>query len=440
LISDALTAVAPDKRQGGPQTRRRRTDLSGRPLDPPGVYEYDLPQGGLGFEIGLTGADGRWLWRRLGSVTRTQAIHAREEAVVDARRRRDGFAAAAPVGREVATRPSPTVLDLHEEWRASVSGCRPKTLAKYDAYLNHRLGDLADRSCAQLDHDDTLDWLADLRAATTRGAGRRPRPLKPATISEYAAIMTRVLRRAVDGGWVAMSDYARLVRPLREVHAPSGRQMSLTPEEIRALLAAGNDPAGTALVMLGLFCGLRIAEALGLVWGDVDLGARMLRVRYQLEVSGGRARRAPLKSAHSRRNVLLPARVAEELRPLRERSPHEEGFVVCALDGTHLRPEYARNALFYPAVERADVLTGWHRRGVDEGFEGEGLVFHHLRHTYASMMIERGTDVAYLSRQLGHRDSATTERVYRHFYDQHKHAGTARATLDAEIAALVGGR
>jgi integrase len=38
-----------------------------------------------------------------------------------------------------------------------------------------------------------------------------------------------------------------------------------------------------ALVATLVFCGLRISEALGLIWADVDVEARTLHVHYQLD-------------------------------------------------------------------------------------------------------------------------------------------------------------
>jgi integrase len=37
-----------------------------------------------------------------------------------------------------------------------------------------------------------------------------------------------------------------------------------------------------------------------------------------------------------------------------------------------------------------------------------------LRHSYASLLLERGAPITYVSEQLGHTDSATTLRVYAH--------------------------
>ena len=87
------------------------------------------------------------------------------------------------------------------------------------------------------------------------------------------------------------------------------------PEEIEALLqTAGNF---RPLAAVGLFAGLRLGEVLGLRWGDVGNG--FLRIRRQL----GRDRQpVDLKTAESKRDVVLVPQLARILREHRMASPY----------------------------------------------------------------------------------------------------------------------
>ncbi len=61
--------------------------------------------------------------------------------------------------------------------------------------------------------------------------------------------------------------------------------------------------------------GLRQGEALGLWWEDIDLPARVLRVRRALQRRrGGRLVLAAPKTARSRRTIPLPAQLVHDLR------------------------------------------------------------------------------------------------------------------------------
>jgi integrase len=85
------------------------------------------------------------------------------------------------------------------------------------------------------------------------------------------------------------------------------------------------------------------------------------------------------------------------------------------------------------------------RRGLDKAREASGLAaeptlrFHDLRHTFASLLIARGLDVVFVSRQLGHADPSITLRVYAHLFDAEKHALTASDVLDAALAIALPG-
>jgi integrase len=55
---------------------------------------------------------------------------------------------------------------------------------------------------------------------------------------------------------------------------------------------------------------------------------------------------------------------------------------------------------FIAILEKADL----HRRGP-----------HQLRHSFASLLLQAGEPITYVSRQLGHKDSAITLKVYAHW-------------------------
>ncbi|WP_455581524.1 hypothetical protein [Dysosmobacter sp.] len=57
----------------------------------------------------------------------------------------------------------------------------------------------------------------------------------------------------------------------------------LTDEQVqRMVIAAGNDGCGT-LSKVVVFAGLRLGEALGLIWGCVDFSKRRLSIDKQLQ-------------------------------------------------------------------------------------------------------------------------------------------------------------
>lgn len=186
-----------------------------------------------------------------------------------------------------------------------------------------------------------------------------------------------------------------------------------------ALLAAATGRTH-ALVALLLFSGLRISEALGLVWRDVDLSSGHLRVRYQLSRNGKRVR---LKTAGARRDVVVIDSLARVLRHHRLATPHSRPGdpVFATATATSLR---ARNAgRDFAALVKAADLTD--------------ITPHALRHTYASMLIAQGRDPVYVADQLGHTTPVITLRTYAHLFRAAQQEATAREQLETAYGGLL---
>jgi integrase len=110
--------------------------------------------------------------------------------------------------------------------------------------------------------------------------------------------------------------------PAKRVNPPKIKQDEITPldsEQARALLDAGKGDRLEALYVHSLTVGLRIGEALGLKWSNIDLYTGTLRVNRQLQwyTSEGLVFSEPKHG--SRRTVDLPQRTVEALRSHRKR-------------------------------------------------------------------------------------------------------------------------
>jgi integrase len=65
-------------------------------------------------------------------------------------------------------------------------------------------------------------------------------------------------------------------------------------------------------------------------------------------------------------------------------------------------------------------------------------VLHSLRHGFASLLIAKGLNVVFVSRQLGHANPTVTLSTYAHLFERADHAEAAREALEASYAATVG--
>jgi integrase len=163
--------------------------------------------------------------------------------------------------------------------------------------------------------------------------------------------------------------------------------------------------------------------ALGLCWADVDLEAGLLRVHRQL--SRKRVHR-PLKTEAGRREVVLAPAVANLLRErwLASSFKGSGDFVFCNTLGRGIDYREPGNA-FRAAVKAAGVSSAAGR-----------LSLHSLRHGFASLLIAKGLNVVFVSRQLGHANPSITLDVYAHLFARADHAQAAREALEASYTTL----
>jgi len=118
---------------------------------------------------------------------------------------------------------------------------------------------------------------------------------------------------------------------------------------MRAILDTASGRSRTLIAVL-LFSGLRISEALGLVWGDVDIRTGHLRVRHQLARNGNRIR---VKTTGSHRDVVIMDTLARNLRRHQLASKHSKpgDFVFATATGSALSSRNAGRAIDRIAAE-----------------------------------------------------------------------------------------
>src|SRR5579871_1175659 len=159
--------------------------------------------------------------------------------------------------------------------------------------------------------------------------------------------------------------------------------------EAAALVAAARSDRDRLLVMVGLYCGLRVSEIVGLEIPDVDLDTAGLMVRHG---KGDKDRMVPIPAG-------LLAALAAWIggRRIGYLFPAEKG------DG-HLSVRTVQRVL--KRAGKAAGLPNWQ--------VPRKCTPHKLRHTYATTLLnEAGANIRELQQLLGHSSVATTE-VYAH--------------------------
>jgi len=203
-------------------------------------------------------------------------------------------------------------------------------------------------------------------------------------------------------------------------------------EQAAAFLKVADGHPLRALFSVALACGLRLGEATGLRWSDVNLDTGELEIRQQIQRVNKRLVLQDLKTAKSRRSLLLPQKCMTALRAHRTQQLErrlkagpdwiDSGLVFATLrrnkEGKIGGPIDPRNVLriLYRLCGAAEPKIPRRR-------------FHDLRHSAASLLIAAGVELVEVSMLLGHSELRVTADLYSHL--QKQTAAKAARHMDA---------
>ena len=177
---------------------------------------------------------------------------------------------------------------------------------------------------------------------------------------------------------------------LATVRSPDRLPVVLSPEEVALLLHCAPSLKYKAALSIAYGCGLRISEIVHLKVGDIDSGRMLIRVE---QARGARAcpgeGRGPLCHALAR-----PAGVTA--RVVAQGSAH--GLVVP-------RPGSR------PADHHAPADRACHAAATTAALD-KRVSFHTLRHSFATHLLERKTDIRVIQVLLGHKKLETTVALH----------------------------
>ncbi len=310
-----------------------------------------------------------------------------------------------------------TLRQAAEDWlREGLHGRAAKTIKKNENVLAPILRAIGSKKLREL-------TAADVRQALSRMAAR----YSSAAVTMGHNALTRAIRHAESRDLVGRNVATLVETPKGQAGRPS---KSLTLAQATALLrVSGEDrpelelPAGLrdhrrpaalmhAYIVLSLTTGLRTEEMRALRWDHVDLkGDPMTDPPTPPHVSAWRSVRShgDTKTEKSRRSLELPLVAVEVLQDLLEQQANERlvagvlwqnnDLVFTTATGTALDAANVRK-MFRAVCRSAEIGDHWTPR--------------ELRHSFVSVMSDRGMAIEEIARLVGHSSSRTTEVVYRH--------------------------
>jgi len=172
----------------------------------------------------------------------------------------------------------------------------------------------------------------------------------------------------------------RMPRPIREHHLPT----VLTMAECASIFQQVDNPKHKLLLLIGYGAGLRRSEIVNLKWEDILFAEHKIHVKQS--------------KGNKDRMVMLPYSLVTYMENYRKLYPGESWVFQGQYKGEAL------SARTVQTVMRNAVLKA--------GLEKKATV-HTLRHSFATHLLESGTDIRYIQQLLGH-SSIKTTMVYTH--------------------------
>lgn len=235
------------------------------------------------------------------------------------------------------------------------------------------------------------------------------------TLSYLQTILVNVFRSAYARGIIDRDPAIGLTRPSTDKKV---RRALTEPEQAAALHVGHTHPEGLLLLIL-YYTGLRIGEALGLQWRDVDFSTRLLHVQRDIDFKTGSV--GSLKTLSSNRHVPIPDDLFSAL--WNERGVGETFVLQAPKSHSHLSLRtYVRrwNRLMQAmydydnSIESKPINQSMPQNPPMQQRFQSILTAHYFRHNYASVLYNADVDVLSAQRFLGHSDVKTTLSIYAH--------------------------
>jgi site-specific recombinase XerD len=253
----------------------------------------------------------------------------------------------------------------------------------------------------------TIQAYLHYNKAFCRTLHKRPEDVRPGDIKAYLAYLDRTLDLSASSINLALSSlkffYTRVLKRdvAQEQHRPRQDKrlpVVLSKAEVEHILKEEKNPKHRLLLMLAYSSGLRVSEVVALKKEDIDFARKAVLIR--------------LAKGRKDRYTLLSERAALFIKDY------------CAL--------YGINSWLFPGHAAHRPLSIRSAQNIfEKALRNAGIhkiaSIHNLRHTFATHLLESGTDIKYIQALMGHVSLRTTER-YTHV--AHRHVLRIQSPLD----------
>lgn len=341
---------------------------------------------------------------------KTEAIRAREAAIVAARTERERQ-------RKISRR---TFKEVFEEYRKD--GCKGKayqTLKKQDSlWKNHFCKRWGSRYVDDISVAEINDYLSELYYEQEYAFRY---------VESFLKMFYLIFGQAYSRNYYDIDSYNKMCKnKSTKIHMPKLRVdddtdiIAFNRSELEILDEYFKGTNAETAYLLGRYCGLRINETFGLKWDHVDLEAGTIYIDRQQQYQNSLIKLVNPKTRNAKRTIYLCDKMIAHLK-IKKKKALEDAEKYAAvraqkqrfiedLDGSLISSCELVNCLPDGTIQTVNSMK-YPSREIKSRY-GINFKYHYLRHTYGTLMAEQNTPTHLLCNQMGHGNIHITQLYY----------------------------
>lgn len=313
---------------------------------------------------------------------------------------------------------SMSLVEWLREHCDSLTGIEDGSVKKYRSYIDRDIEPFFDAMPIIAVTETSIGkWVQWMAAKPGRKVGGEQRPVSGKTIQNKHGFLSGALNAAVAHRPPIIETNPCLGRKLPKTLTED--MVFLEPEEFALIRDCIKQDRYRDLAVWLVSSGMRFSEATALKPGDIDVKAKLARVRRAWKWAPKRenVKLGPPKTKRSRRDVSVPKSALDVL------DLTAPGWLFTNGVGNHVWAQEFFDQAWKPARDAA----------IEKGLTKVPRV-HDLRHTAASWWIQDGVPLAVVQAQLGHESITTTVNRYGHI--DRRSADVAASVMDLRLASI----
>jgi integrase len=252
----------------------------------------------------------------------------------------------------------------------------------------------------------------DIKAFLT---DKQKEKLAPATVRNLKAYLSCILNQAVDDEIIVSNPASRTGKLIKKTDSTKNIQpLTWAEKELFEKTFRKHFASFYPLFLTLLRTGLRVGEVIALKPGDIDFNGNFIEVRRSCVMGkvtttkSGKIRRVDM--SNGLRKVLKSYLTKRKQEALKKGWGQPPEWLFYNGNGNLFDTSHLRKRIFYKVLEKAGLRH---------------IRIHDLRHTYATLRIQSGHNIADVSKQLGHHSIKITVDTYYHWIP-----GTGKSEVD----------